>query len=305
MPKGCARTWPRGAYRCPGEGESLYVRIGNSPFNVKDPDGHTWWNSCNTLPDGWTGLARKSKFLWDTPASRTGWLGTSASWWEALDAAPTKLYGDNSASTETWRGITTPPEAVELGQHEGARWRRLHRVHALQGLCPRPISRGTQHHLCLIRPGHRENRFTTLNARTVRQSYTRPLEIRTGVNRKRQLNLFDHDGTRVELMEPHTIDGRDQRPGLRRPRRGRPRRTCRIAAGSLSSMEPDMSDTRACSRIRRRSSETRLGSSPTRRNSSRTSKSSTHSWPGRRRSKSTRRRSCAIKPGSFAAGRAW
>jgi len=33
------------------------------------------------------------------------------------------------------------------------------------------------------------------------------MEIRTGVNRKRQLNLFDPDGTRVELMEPKTIDG--------------------------------------------------------------------------------------------------
>jgi lactoylglutathione lyase len=31
---------------------------------------------------------------------------------------------------------------------------------------------------------------------------------RTGINRKRQVNLFDPDGTRVELMEPDTIDGR-------------------------------------------------------------------------------------------------
>ena len=39
-------------------------------------------------------------------------------------------------------------------------------------------------------------------------SYTRPVEIRTGINRKRQVNLFDPDGTRVELMEPNTIDGK-------------------------------------------------------------------------------------------------
>ena len=32
------------------------------------------------------------------------------------------------------------------------------------------------------------------------------LEIRTGVNRKRQCNLYDPDGTRIELMEPFTID---------------------------------------------------------------------------------------------------
>ena len=34
-----------------------------------------------------------------------------------------------------------------------------------------------------------------------------PLEIRTGVNRRQQLNLYDPDGTRIELMEPRTIDG--------------------------------------------------------------------------------------------------
>ena len=33
------------------------------------------------------------------------------------------------------------------------------------------------------------------------------MEIRTGVNRKRQINLYDPDGTRIELMEPNTVDG--------------------------------------------------------------------------------------------------
>ncbi len=33
------------------------------------------------------------------------------------------------------------------------------------------------------------------------------MEIATGVNRKRQLNLWDPDGTRVEIMEPRTVDG--------------------------------------------------------------------------------------------------
>ena len=34
------------------------------------------------------------------------------------------------------------------------------------------------------------------------------VQVQTGVNRKRQLNLFDPDGTRVELMEPRTVDGK-------------------------------------------------------------------------------------------------
>ena len=32
--------------------------------------------------------------------------------------------------------------------------------------------------------------------------------MKTGVNRKRQINLYDPDGTRVEVMEPDTIDGK-------------------------------------------------------------------------------------------------
>jgi len=32
--------------------------------------------------------------------------------------------------------------------------------------------------------------------------------IQTGVNQKRQINLYDPDGTRIELMEPNTVDGK-------------------------------------------------------------------------------------------------
>jgi len=37
------------------------------------------------------------------------------------------------------------------------------------------------------------------------------------VNRKRQVNLFDPDGTRVELMEPVTIDGKPTPPSTAPP----------------------------------------------------------------------------------------
>jgi lactoylglutathione lyase len=45
------------------------------------------------------------------------------------------------------------------------------------------------------------------------------LEIRTGTNRKRQLNLYDPDGTRLELMEPHTVDGKPAPPSTAAPPR--------------------------------------------------------------------------------------
>ena len=54
----------------------------------------------------------------------------------------------------------------------------------------------------------RRQAAAALAARPSRTSYTRAIEVRTGINRKRQVNLFDPDGTRVELMEPNTVDGK-------------------------------------------------------------------------------------------------
>ncbi len=71
---------------------------------------------------------------------------------------------------------------------------------------PAPDRRGSQHHICLEVHDVAQAR-QTLEARPYRAGYTRPLEVRVGVNRRRQLNLFDPDGTRTELMEPVTVDG--------------------------------------------------------------------------------------------------
>jgi lactoylglutathione lyase len=65
---------------------------------------------------------------------------------------------------------------------------------------------GTLHHLCLEVPDIQAAQ-AGLDARPARKEYTHTLEIKTGVNRKRQLNLYDPDGTRIELMEPKTVDG--------------------------------------------------------------------------------------------------
>ena len=46
-----------------------------------------------------------------------------------------------------------------------------------------------------------------LEQRPARKLYGREIKTQVGKNRKRQANLFDPDGTRVELMEPKTIDG--------------------------------------------------------------------------------------------------
>ena len=52
-----------------------------------------------------------------------------------------------------------------------------------------------------------EKAKAVLEQRAGRIGYTKSLDIQTGINRKRQLNVYDPDGTRVELMEPQTVDG--------------------------------------------------------------------------------------------------
>jgi lactoylglutathione lyase len=47
--------------------------------------------------------------------------------------------------------------------------------------------------------------------------------VRVGVNGKRQLNAFDPDGTRVELMEPVTADGQPRASSTAPPPVGEPR----------------------------------------------------------------------------------
>jgi lactoylglutathione lyase len=47
----------------------------------------------------------------------------------------------------------------------------------------------------------------TLRARSLPAGCKATSPVKTGVNRKRQVNCFDPDGTRVEIMESHTVDG--------------------------------------------------------------------------------------------------
>jgi lactoylglutathione lyase len=44
-----------------------------------------------------------------------------------------------------------------------------------------------------------------------------PDAMKTGVNGKRQINTFDPDGTRVEIMEPSTFDGKPVPPSKAPP----------------------------------------------------------------------------------------
>jgi hypothetical protein len=76
---------------------------------------------------------------------------------------------------------------------------------------PEPGGRGTKNHVSLTVPDA-EKALAEIKKRAAKGLYTppdgKPIEIQIGVNRKRQINLYDPDGTRVELMEANTIDGK-------------------------------------------------------------------------------------------------
>jgi catechol 2,3-dioxygenase-like lactoylglutathione lyase family enzyme len=190
-------------------------RIKNSNFMVTDPDGHLV-EIVQYEPDGLT-VQAKGKFLDDNRAvpriaQRMSHLGIIVG---AL-APAMKFYGDILGFQEIWRGSKDGKVLswVNMKVPEGNDYLEF----MLYDQMPDLKSLGTLHHICL-EVGDIEKSKAVLEARPTRGSYTRPLEIRTGINRKRQMNLYDPDGTRSELMEPGTVDGKPTPPSAAAPPR--------------------------------------------------------------------------------------
>jgi catechol 2,3-dioxygenase-like lactoylglutathione lyase family enzyme len=173
-------------------------RIKNSNFNVKDPDGHTV-EIVQYEPDGWS-LREKGKFMTSARISeRMLHLGILVG---DLNASR-KFYGDILGFHEIWRGSRDSAVLswTNMQVPDGEDYIEF----MLYKDLPEPDKRGTAHHICLMTPD-----IAQAKAKLETRSglYTKPMEIRTGTNRKRQMNLYDPDGTRVELMEPVTVDGK-------------------------------------------------------------------------------------------------
>ena len=184
-------------------------RIGNSNFNIVDPEGHTV-EIVQYEPEGWTVREQGRHLPPARVASRIMHVGIIVTAYDAVMRFYTEVLG----FTETWRGGRDPKVLswVNLKVPDGDDYIEL----MLHGTAPAPTARGSAHHLALEVPDI-ERGVATLEARKTAAGYTRPIEIRTGVNRKRQSNFFDPDGTRTELMEPRTIDGVPAPPSLAPP----------------------------------------------------------------------------------------
>jgi len=185
-------------------------RIKNSNFNIKDPDGHTV-EIVQYEPDGLS-LVNKGKFM-DGPriSHRILHVGIIVG---ALEPAK-KFYGDLLGFKEIWRGSKEGKTLnwVNMQVPDGSDYIEFMLYDEM------PTARlGTLHHLALEVPDI-DKAKADLESRPARKNYTRPMEITTGTNRKRQMNLYDPDGTRSELMEPKTVDGKPAPPSSAPPPR--------------------------------------------------------------------------------------
>jgi catechol 2,3-dioxygenase-like lactoylglutathione lyase family enzyme len=184
-------------------------RIGNLNFNITDPDGHTL-EIVEYASDGWS-LREKGNFM---PESRISTRLLHAGILVGnLDAA-LHFYGDVLGFHEIWRGSSDGQTLswVNMTVPDGGDYIEFMLYRDL----PAPDHRGVVHHIALETPAVAEAN-TVLATRPYRKTYARAMEPRTGINRRRQLNLFDPDGTRTELMEPMTVDGKPAPPSTALP----------------------------------------------------------------------------------------
>ena len=175
-------------------------KIGNSNFNLTDPDGHTV-EIVEYQPDSWT-RREMGKYLPDTRIStHLAHVGVLV---HALDPAQ-NFYHNILGFQEFWRGSSSGKVLswVNMRVPDGNDYLEF----MLYSTPPDAEQMGVKNHICLITPDIKKA-VAMLEARPARKNYTRPIEIRIGVNGKRQANLFDPDGTRIELMEANTVDGK-------------------------------------------------------------------------------------------------
>ena len=175
-------------------------QTGNKNFNIKDPDDHTL-EIVEYQPDSWT-TREAGKHMPDTRISshimHAGFLV------DDLDRS-VRFYNGILGFTEFWRGSSSGKQLswVNMRVPDGGDYVEF----MLYEQLPAADERGTKNHVSLAVPDA-QRAVEELKQRAARGLYGRDIAVQIGVNRKRQVNLFDPDGTRIELMEPNTVDGK-------------------------------------------------------------------------------------------------
>lgn len=186
-------------------------RTGNLNFTVSDPDGHRV-EFVQYEPDSWTAQHRGRQM----PATRVSQHMMHTGFTVGSVAAAMRFYAGVLGFREFWRGSSNGDELswINMRVPDGDDYVEF----MLYRDPPSPERRGSQNHICLVTPDV-QKAAAELKRRAAADRYTRAIEVRVGRNRKRQANLYDPDGTRVELMEPSTIDGQPAPPSTAPPPR--------------------------------------------------------------------------------------
>jgi lactoylglutathione lyase len=111
--------------------------------------------------------------------------------------------GSKNGKTLSWVNLTVPygKDYVEF---------------MLYDTVPPLARRGTMHHICLEVPDVPQA-GEILQGRPMPKESKPPTHVAVGVNGRRQINYYDPDGTRVEVMEPQTADGKPVPPSTAPP----------------------------------------------------------------------------------------
>ena len=175
-------------------------RIGNLNYFTEDPDGHVI-EFTQYLPDGWT-KQNAGRFL---PATRIARRISHAGIAVADLAASLRFYAGVLGFQEFWRGSGNGKTLswVNLRVPDGRDYIEL----MLYGEKPDARQLHILNHVCLEVPAAAPVE-AVLKARVLPAGCRPPDPLKTGVNRKRQVNAYDPDGTRIEVMEEATVDGK-------------------------------------------------------------------------------------------------
>jgi len=179
-------------------------RIGNLNYFTEDPDGHIV-EFTQYMPGGWT-MQKAGQFMPPTRIAgrishagfAVGDLRASLGFYEGILGFAESWRGSSDGKTLSWVNLRVPDgrDYVEL---------------MLYGAKPGVEQLHVLNHVCFEVPGVGAAE-ATLRARALPEGCRTPSPARTGVNRKRQVNCYDPDGTRVEVMEANTIDANPAPP---------------------------------------------------------------------------------------------
>ena len=184
------------------------TKTGDYAFEIKDPDGMLV-EFVQSLPDG-VEMQNAGKHL---PATRISDSIYHAGFMVGNSQKSIDFYGGVLGFQETWRGGANPKQLswINMRVPDGTDYVEF----MLYKDLPDPDKWGTKNHLSLSVPDIAKS-MAILQTRPAFKLQTKAV-VAVGVNGKRQVNLYDPDGTRVELMEPFTADGKPVPPSTAPP----------------------------------------------------------------------------------------